>query len=206
MKVKFSSLAALTICLLFLACGAFADSIPVTNFSFETHPPFNNSDGTGQWTDGLPIPGWTITGSGGVWMPSNLNLPAYDGNVLAWSNGGSFFQSVGATTAGAMYTLTVEIMHRTDAPMLGTAQLTFNGVPVAMATGNDGGSGTWNKFTATYTASGVGTLGILLSANGVQGDWDDVHLSVPEHSNLAMLLGFGIFNLAAVFGFRRKLT
>src|ERR1035441_2104530 len=102
MKVKFSSLAALTVCLLFLACGAFADSIPVTNFSFETHPPFNNSDGTGQWTDGLPIPGWTITGSGGVWMPSNLNRPAYDGNVLAWSNGGSFFQSVGATTAGAM--------------------------------------------------------------------------------------------------------
>jgi hypothetical protein len=29
---------------------------------------------------------------------------------------------------------------------------------------------------------------------------------VPDCSNLAMLLGFGVFNLAAVFGFRRKLT
>ena len=206
MKTKLSSLATLTLCLFFLASGAFAGSIPVNNYSFENHPAFNSGDTTGQWTQGLAIPDWTITGSGGVWMPSNLNPPATDGSVLAWSNGGSFFQSVTTTSAGLTYTLQVDVLHRNDAPMLSIEQLTFNGVPVATATGVNAGPGTWNLFTATYTAGGAGTLGILLTASGAQGDWDNVRLSVPEPTTPATLLGFGIFNLAAVFGVRRKLA
>ena len=137
------------------------------------------------------------------------NPNAYDGMVLAYSNGGTISQDVIPVVAGEHYTLQVEILHRTDAPLLGVAQLTLNGVGnvVATATGSAGLPGTWNLFTAHFTptvAENGETLGILLSANGVQGDWDDVRLSVPERSNLAMLLGFGVFNLAAVLGVRRR--
>ena len=60
MKTNLSAFAALTICLLFLASGAFAGSIPVANFSFETLPPGGlpfGCGGTCAYSSG-PIPGW----------------------------------------------------------------------------------------------------------------------------------------------------
>jgi hypothetical protein len=211
MKAKLSSFAALTICLLFLASGAFAGSIPVNNYSFETLPPGGLPflcGGSCAYSIG-PIPGWNDSGTAGQWITGGFagNPPAYDGNVLAWTSGGTISQNVTTAVAGQYYTLLIEILHRKDQNMGGVAQITLNGVPVATATGSDGGPGSWNLFTATYTASGTGTLGILLSDNGTgQGNFDDVRFSVPERSNLAMLLGFGIFNLAAVLSFRRKLV
>jgi|SRR5271157_937162 len=106
MKVRLSSFAALTICVLFLASGAYAGSfsIPVANYSFETLPSggYNNDCSDGGlypgcgFTTGLPIPAWNTTGATGQ---SNLagflgNPPAYDGTVLAYSNGGTISQNV----------------------------------------------------------------------------------------------------------------
>jgi hypothetical protein len=227
MKVKLSSVAVLTICLLFLASGAFADSIPVANPSFETPPPppgYNNFCGGGcEYTTGVPIPGWVTTGyDTGQWIPASYHGNyAYNGITLAYTclgspGGGTDCGTISQdvltkAVAGHTYTLTVEILHRFDVPMGGVAQLTLNGAPVAMATGGDLGVGSWNKYTAHFTATGAEAgqeLGILLSSNGLgQGDFDYVQMSaVPERSNLAMLLGFGIFNLAAVLSFRRKLV
>ena len=212
MKTKLTSFAALTICLLFLTSGAFAGSIPVANYSFEMLPPGGlpfGCGGTCAYSIG-PIPGWNDSGTAGQWIPGGFagNPNAYDGNVLAWTSGGTISQNVTAAVANEPYTLLIEILHRTDQNMGGIAQLTLNGVPVATATGGDAGPGTWNLFTVhfTPTAGENGeTLGILLSDNGTgQGNFDDVRLSVPERSNLAMLLGFGVFNLAAVLGVRRR--
>lgn len=214
MRAKFSSVAALTICLLFLTSGAFAQIIPVANFSFETLPSegLNNScGGTCAYSTGEGIPDWTTTGFyTGQWIPGGYagNPPAYNGNYLAYSNGGTISQNVAVVIAGGTYTLQVEMLQRTDLPLDGVAQLTVNGVVVATATGTSGGPGTWSDWTAHFTATPAEAgkvLGILLTANGAQGDFDDVRLNLPERSNVALLLGFGICNLAAVFGFRRKL-
>src|SRR5271157_703813 len=225
MRVKLSSLATLTVCLLFLASSAFAGtfSIPVANYSFETLPVggLNNDCSEGglypgcAYSTGEPIPGWTITGATGQWTTGGYvgNPPAYDGSVLAYSNGGTISQNVIAAVAGETYTLNVEILHRTDVPMTGIAQLTLNGVVVATATGIDPGPGKWSDWTALFTATPAEAgqeLGILLSGTGQQADFDYVQLeasileaSIDEPSTLATLLGSSIFGLAAVL--RRKL-
>jgi len=89
--------------------------------------------------------------------------------------------------------------------MTGVVQLTLNGVVVATATGIDPGPGKWSEWTALFTATPAGAgeeLGILLSANSLEGVFDDVQLNgaspVPEPSSLATLFGSGIFGLAAV--------
>jgi hypothetical protein len=217
MKVKFSSLAALTVCLLFLASGAFAGSIPVANGNFDALPAggWQACDGTGCYNYSVGIPGWSTTGYTGQWQPASGYLQPYSGDsYIGWTSPGGTIAQDGLTTAvaGELYTLTVEIGTRRDyGPPAGVAQITLNGAPVATATGTYGSGNTWSLFTAHFTPTGGqngGTIGILLSASGggPQGDFDAVTLSVPEHSTLATLLGFGIFNLAAVFGFRRKLT
>jgi hypothetical protein len=176
---------------------------------------YNNfCGGACEYTTGVPISGWNTTGfnTGQLIMGGYAGNPgAFDGNVMAYTDTGTISQAVGTVDVGELYTLQVEILHRTDVPMTGIAQITIGGVPVALATGTDPGAGNWSNWTAHYTATPADAgkpLGILLSTSGPtgQGDFDLVRFSVPEHSNLVMLLGFGIFNLAAVLGFRRKLV
>src|SRR5271166_6511928 len=211
MKIKVTTVAALTMCLLFLASDAFAGSfsIPVANYSFETLPAggFNNfCGGSCAYTTNEPIPGWVTTNEfqTGQWTTGGYlgNPPAYDGNVLAYTNGGTISQNVTTAVAGDAYTLTVEILHRTDVPMTGVAQLTLNGVVVATATGVDPGPGKWSQWTALFTATpgeAGEELGILLSdgGKGVQADFDLVQLNgaspISEPSTLATLFGSGIF-------------
>ena len=210
MKARvFSSLLPLS-CLLLFTLGATASSIPVANFSFEANNGFNNAcGGTCQYSTGLAIPDWNSSGATGQWIVGGfaLNPPAFDGSVLAYSNGGSISQDVGTVAVGPTYTLQVEVLHRTDAPMAGVVQLEVGGVVVATATGPDAGPGTWNNFTAVYTptASDAGkTLTILLSAAGAQGDFDDVRLgstAVPEPMTM-LLLGSGL--VLAALKFRRR--
>ena len=217
MKIKLTSFAALTVCVLFLVSGAFAGSIPVADPSFETPPTpgYNNfCGGACEYTTGVPIYGWNTTGlnTGQLIMGGYAGNPgAFDGNVIAYTDIGTISQNVITAVAGNFYTLQVEILHRTDVSMTGIAQITIGGVPVALATGMDPGKGKWSNWTAHYTATPGDAgklLGILLSTSGPggQGDFDYVQLSVPERSNLAMMLGFGIFNIAAVLGVRRKLA
>lgn len=214
MKLRLSLLAGLFVCLTILSHNAFAGSITVANFSFETAPTFNNfCGGSCEYTTGLPVPGWTTTGATGQWITGGFagNPPAFDGSVLAYSNGGTLSQDVGTVSVGPTYTLQVEILHRTDLPMTGIAQLEVGGVVVATATGTDAGPGTWSDWTATYTpiAADAGkTLTILLTSTGGQGDWDDVRLSsssgvVPEPASM-LLLGSGLLFVAVAVRRRRS--
>jgi hypothetical protein len=219
--LKYSSLF-LLLPVLVLVCTttpAFADTIPVTNASFETisssNPLVYTSPGIGTWNIG-PIPGWTSTGVAGSWQPGSgaLNLPVPDGNIVAYSNGGTISQMLGASLVDyTTYILSVDIGHRLDG---------VNGYPtdytIALFAGNmllnsvSGSSspiplGTFATQSLSYTAgttSPSGNLAIVLTSTGIQSQFDNVQLSatpVPEPGSLALLAtGLGL----AFFIFRRR--
>src|SRR5664279_647342 len=156
MNPRFLRLSVLTILLVLVASsGAFATSVSVANYSFETYTtlPFL-CGGTCAYSIG-PIPGWNNSGNAGQWITGGYagNPSAIDGNVLGYSNGGQIWQDVGVAVAGTTYTLQVEILHRTDTAMAGVAEFEIGGIPVVTATGTDLGPGTWSNWTAIYTAT-----------------------------------------------------
>jgi hypothetical protein len=189
-----------------VSAPASATPIPVDNFSFETLPAGGLPiDCGGSCAYSIaPIPGWTNTGSSGQWIIGGFagNPPAFDGNVIGYTNDDPISQNVATAVAGTTYTLQVELLHRTDLPLDGVVQLEINGSVVATATGLDGGPGTWNDWTAVYTAIAANagqTVTILLSTTGAQGDFDDVRLNaaIPEPAALT-LLGAGLVALGVV--------
>ena len=204
MKVAYVCAAAFAVGILASAPG-HAGSITVQNYSFETLTSsglFVACGGSCAYSDGVGIPDWSTTGfATGQWITGGYagNPPAFDGNVLAYSNGGTISQTVGPTAVdGTTYTLQVEVLHRTDYPIAATVQLEIGGSVVATSSQPDAGAGTWNDWVATYTATGADAgkpLTILLSSSGAQGDFDDVRLSasgVPEPATWTMMLtGFG---------------
>jgi hypothetical protein len=121
---------------------------------------------------------------------------------VAYSNGGTIWQTVGPTAiAGDTYTLSVEVLSRTDAPQDASVQLEFGGIPCGTAPVVNAGGGTWNDFMVSCTATGAeagDSITILLTTVGFgQGDFDDVQLSsVPEPSVL-LLLTLGLLGLCS---------
>jgi hypothetical protein len=219
--VKFTSLSLLlpVLVLSFIATPASADTIAITNPSFEIVDPLHPLDqscGIGCTFNVGSIPGWVITGNaGGLFQPSSdhLNLPLPDGNIIAYSNGGTIFQSLSATLApNTTYTLSVDVGYRLD----GTVDLT--NYTIALLAGNtvlnffsdSNGTitpGTFAVESVSYTTGATplpGTLGIELISAGQQSDFDQVQLSaspVPEPGTLALLAtGLGLM----FFVFRRR--
>jgi hypothetical protein len=191
-----------------LASGtaAHAGSITITNNSFETLPNSGLNIGCGGTCayDIGPITGWTTTGQTGQWITGGYagNPNAFDGSVVAYINGpGSISQNVGTAVAGVTYDLGAEVLARTDLPEAGMVQLWIGGVLVATASTVDAGNGTWNLETLQYTADAAQageTLTIVLTANGSQGDFDDITLNAtPEPSSL-LLLGTGLLGFAGM--------
>jgi hypothetical protein len=125
--------------LMLAPAAAFAHAIPVANPSFETlsSDGLNNfCGGSCAFSTGLAIPGWNTTGSQtGQWITGGFdgNPPAIDGSVLAYSNGGAISQEVGSAIAGDTYTLQVDVLARSDAPLDAVVQLEINGLVVATA-------------------------------------------------------------------------
>lgn len=195
---------------------ANATPITVLNYSFETLPagglPF--TFGSAAWSIDT-IPDWNNSGSTGQYIFNGYagNPAASDGIYAAMADNSPIWQTVTTAVAGTTYTLQTDIMHRTDVGMGGIIQLEIDGTVVTTGVGTDAGAGTWNTWTATYTATAADAgkaITIVLSTNGTpgyQGNFDNVRLdatAVPEPASVS-LLGIGALGMAgAKFRKRRE--
>lgn len=202
--------------------SAQAAPVFVANASFETLPagglPLGGC-GSGCSYSSAAIPGWSVsnTGTSGQFRPGSPGNTAYfdfvpDGLTVAYTNGGSITQTVGATVQlGVTYQLLVDQGVRHDVGDPGLIELVIGSTTI-IATGAAAAPGGWSTYTATYvgTAADVGkSIGIALISSGPQGDWDNVRLdavtapsAVPEPGSVA-LVGLALVGLAS-FGRRAK--
>lgn len=189
----------ISILVVFGAGCTFANTIFVNNFSFETLPPggLPASCGVplGCSYSNADIPGWTrsnvgiITGQFQPGVPGNttyFSAPMPDGITVAYTSGGIISQTVAATAlANTIYTLRVDVGLRNDQPDFGTVLLLIGSHQI-LATGTAPLPGHFSTFTATYLTSALdlgASIGIQLSANSNQGDFDNVRLdstAAPE--------------------------
>lgn len=195
-----------------IANAAGATPIAVSNGSFETLPAAGLPIGCGtgcSFSTNDPIPSWTSTGSFGQFQPGvqARNFTFFnsvpDGITVAYSNGGTIMQTVGATAqAGVTYTLQVDLGFRKDVPDPGSVTLDVGSAVVPALGTPQQLSGNFATYTASYTATAADAGGaILLASPGTQGDWDNVRLSdsnvIQEPASL-VLLGGGLIALGLV--------
>ena len=182
-----------------IAPAAKADTVAIQNASFETTNPLNFGCGSGCSFNLGPIPGWTTTGQSGSFQPSStyFALPLPDGNIVAYSNGGSISQTLAASlTPDTIYTLSVDVGNRLDGEVTDySIALYVDGTLLSSLSSSNGviPAGTFADETVTYTSGAVvpaGNLSIVLTSGGVQADFDNVRLTastVPEPSSLSLL-------------------
>ena len=198
-----------------VAIPAFASPIYVNNFSFEdTVTGFSTCLGTNCLSGNLTIPSWTssVPGQSGIFNVTGPNGyywtgPPSDGVQSAYVYTRSstapvtLSQTVGATTvAGWVYTLTVDIGERLDtaASFAGTADLLINGVQHFVACPAPV-RGSFVTCTTSYVATASNqAMSIELSANALQGNFDNVRLdAVPEPASF-LLIGSALFVLSSL--------
>jgi PEP-CTERM motif len=222
-KLKLLLICAFVGCLALTSRVALADGVSVQNASFESffsNNPLNSPClGSGCGFNGGSMPGWTVSGSGGQFQPSSsyFNLPLPDGNIVAYSNGGSISQTLGVSLLpDSIYTLSVFVGDRLDNRfanysinlMAGSTSLcTFSGSNASIT------PGMFADETCTYQSGSslpAGNLSILLTSAGTQTDFDNVSLnvnsvSVPEPSSLALVCaGFLCVGVLFIFLKRRQ--
>jgi hypothetical protein len=192
--------------LVLAAVPAWADSVPVTNASFEA-PTTLNLNYNGPYNLG-PIQGWTTTGTGGVWQPNTAIFTAIpDGQAIAYSNGGGFSQDLTGISAvsGDSYTLSVFVGNWLSGANTGnfTISLDAGSTTLCTFTGNSASikAGTFMDETCTspvLSSAPSGDLSIVLSGSpNAELFVDDVSVTAtPEPGSLALLavgLGFLFF-------------
>jgi PEP-CTERM motif len=199
----------------FTSLPLYADSIAVQNASFETTNPLTiPCTGTCAFNLG-PIPDWTTIGSGGSWQPSStfFNLPLPDGNVVAYSNGGTISQTLTGISVlpNTSYMLSVFVGNRLDGfssaysialDAGSTVLCSFSGSSATIT------AGTFADETCSFQSGSVvplGDLSIILTGGGTQADFDNVSLmtSVPEPSSL-VLIGFGLLFMALLLAYSKR--
>jgi len=219
LKTRFSAF--LGVFLLAAVCQA--TPIFIVNNSFETFPLTGlTACGAGCSYEIGTVAGWTTTGSDGEFRPGAPGNTTYfntvpDGTTVAFSNGGTLSQIVGATVqVGTTYTLTVEVGARKNTPEPSTEALVING-HTYLATGTLPAlhSGNWSAFTVTYVGTALdagATIKILLSSGGIQSNWDNVSLDavapivssgVPEPAT-SLLVGLGLVVAGVVTRIRKR--
>jgi hypothetical protein len=202
----------------------FASPLAIVNSSFDSDVLALNGISMSS------IIGWSALGSQGAWAPTALRLnlggspglvtnPAtgIDGSNVAFSNGGTISQTLASTlasSAGMVYTLSVDIGRRFDIPDLDYSIALFAGA-TPLASIFDPVSptpGTLSFATLQYTSTGseavIGqNLSIRLittAGGGAQTVYDKVTLDAtqtqagaPEPASaLLMLTGIGVVCLA----------
>jgi len=194
----------LVLCLC-LSGAALGDSVAIQNASFEAASPFTTTCSgpeTCLYNFG-PIPGWSITGATGSFQPSSafFSLPLPDGSILAYTNGGTISQTLTGISllANSTYTLSVDVGRRFDVAVFAAnySISLYDGASAFCTTGGSNASIAAGSFidailTCTTGASvPSGFLGIVLTGDGRQIDFDNVRLDVvstPEPSVLVLML------------------
>ncbi len=201
MRLLISAVCALAFSL--LTINAWGDAVPIQNASFETTSPLNAPcAGTGCAYNYGPIPGWSTTGAGSFAPGSNslyFSLPLPDGSIVAFTNGGSISQILTGVSLlpNSIYTLSVDVGRRFDVVAANYSISLTDGSNVFCTSGGSNGSvsaGTFADVTltcATGASAPAGFLGIELTGDGRQIDFDNVQLNVstvstPEPSALAL--------------------
>ena len=207
--MKFISLALLLAILVFgCTTSASANSIPITNASFEITNPLTAPCGTGCAFNGGPIPGWTTTGGQqGSFQPGTAGFftsPVPDGSIVAYSNGGTISQTLSATLSpNSTYALSLDVGRRVDAGTTNFMIDLFAGNTLLSSITLSNGTiapGSFAPELLTFTAGAnplAGNLAIaLINPGPIQVNYDNVALSVtpvPEPSSLALLAtGLGL--------------
>ena len=193
MRLLSSVLCALALCV--LASPTWADGISVQNPSFETsNPLFVPCAGPGTCLYNFgPIPGWTISGpTGGSFEPSSfyLNLPLPDGNIVAYTNGGSFLQTLTGVSLlpNSTYVLSVDVGRRFDITGATYSIALTDGSNVFCSKSGSNSSiaaGSFANIVLTCQTGAIvpaGDLGIDLTGGGLQVDFDNVRLNVQSGS------------------------
>jgi len=220
-RLLISGICALAFCI--LTTGAWGDTVTIQNASFETtNPPTltPNCTGTGCAFNFGPPPGWEIP-SGllnvavGSFEPCGLqpcgaasnslyfNSALPDGNIVAFINNGAISQTLGVSVLpDATYTLSVDVGRRNDFTGVNYSLNLYDGSisDIICSSGSNSNSsiaaGTFADITVTCTTGSSvpgGLLGIELTGNGTQVNFDNVQLSVststvstPEPGALAL--------------------
>jgi hypothetical protein len=218
MRLRLGAIFVLAVSFAVSGGAAWADGVPVENASFETTNALTTSCGTGCAYNTGPIPDWTISSGSaqaGSWQPSStfLNLPLPNGNIVAYSDGGTISQILGVTVQpDTTYTLSVDIGHRLDGNVasysiaLGDGLTTLCSTPTA----SNGAitAGTFADVVLTCSTGATvtpGDLAIVLTSGGSQIDFDNVTLnavSTPEPASY-LLLCIGLGAMVVFFRYRR---
>ena len=229
-KVVLSKALFLSGVLSLVPCG-FAADITLGNPSFQIPPVVGIHDpceGTGCFFSAARIPDWANNpATSGQLIPSVSGagriLDSFapdDGNTSAFTNGSTISQLVRPTVQeDVRYTLTVEIGHRNDGVLAGTADLLVSGrhsMETVDATGTDPGPGHWGTFTASFVGNSTNVgddITIQLNRNagacvagvaGCQGNFDSVRLTATPVTAAApepATLGLMVLGLLAGIGF-----
>jgi hypothetical protein len=200
------------------AVPGFASPIYVSNFSFESPVAGLGGCGTNCLSGNVAIiPSWTasvaghsgifdVTGAGTYW--NDVGVQAADGPQSAYVYTGSstspdtLSQTVAPlAVAGWMYTLQVDIGQRLDKPgYIGTADLLIGSTQHFVTCGT-ALSGGFVDCTTSYMATAADNgqaITVELSANALQGNFDNVRLdAVPEPASF-FLIGSALFVLSSL--------
>jgi hypothetical protein len=211
---KLGLLAVVMAVLLCSGSKVFAAPVTIVNPGFEAQ-----ALGERAFTPGI-LTGWAVIGDAGAFNPTTNEFPgeAPEGKNTAYSNGPTISQILTSTLqANTLYTLSVEVGDRLDAPFPGYfIQLLAGGT--ILAQDNNmllPGQGQFLTSTFSFFASSNNPLlgqqlEIRLGSTGLQTNFDNVRLdattsstTVPEPTAM-ILLGTGLAGLGGMIKRKRQ--